>query len=312
MYRIFDILVASDLPLPELPEKESGPATISFSLGSQKEYGKQEPIWFHTWSDPAGQIYISCARLRDSSYLIRYPGLADFHITSALDAVHINPAPKTPTETLQHLILDQIVPRILGQLGRLVLHASAIKLKGNIGIAFLGSSGWGKSTLATSFIQSGSHLITDDCLLMESRKGNAIGIPSYYGTRLYSDSTDELFKTPPAWSKVSHYSNKKRLVLPEQTASEAAVYIDALFLLDHPDRKMKQKNIEIKQVKGAEAIMSMIRRTFLIDVKRMDIAAKLFFCAGAIESCGVPIFSLSFPRTYTALPDVHKAIRATL
>ena len=312
MYRIFDILVASDLPLPELPEEESGSANIYFSLGSHKNYGEQEPIWFHTWPDPNGQIYISCAHMPENCYLIRYPKLADFHINSTLDMVHINPAPQTPPETLQHLVLDQIIPRILGQLGRLVLHASAIRLKNNTGIAFLGSSGWGKSTLATSFIQSGSDLITDDCLLIESRKKNAIGIPSYYGTRLHSDSADELFKTPPAWSRVSHYSDKKRLALPKQSNSKNTVHIDALFLLDQPRIKMNQQNIEVKQVKGAEAIMTMIKRTFLMDVKKMDIAAKLFLSAGAIESCGVPIFSLSFPRTYTALPDVHKAILTVL
>ncbi len=52
--------------------------------------------------------------------------------------------------TLQHLLFDQILPRLIAHAGRLVLHASAVGASAGA-ILFLGGTGQGKSTLAASF-----------------------------------------------------------------------------------------------------------------------------------------------------------------
>jgi hypothetical protein len=70
-----------------------------------------------------------------------------------------------------HLTDEQIAPDMMGaamsvilvQRGNLVLHASAVS-DGQSAIAFLGHSGYGKSTLAATFREAGYGWITDDVL----------------------------------------------------------------------------------------------------------------------------------------------------
>ena len=65
---------------------------------------------------------------------------------------------------VRHLFLDSVIPLILSRREPLVLHASAILFDGRA-IAFIGTSGQGKSTLAASHSQLGYSLISDDYLV---------------------------------------------------------------------------------------------------------------------------------------------------
>ena len=56
------------------------------------------------------------------------------------------------------------------------LHGAAIEHEGQA-IAFLGESGFGKSTLAGSFIAAGGRLLTDDLLLLRPSDGKLIAYP---------------------------------------------------------------------------------------------------------------------------------------
>src|SRR5205807_10064457 len=122
------------------------------------------------------------------------------------------PVPGTPLETLKHLLLDQVLPLLLSQQGKLVLHASAVAGPGGA-LAFTGPSGHGKSTLAASFSTNGYELLTDDCLMVEDRNGSIFGTPLYPSLRLYPEVIRTLFPKQPASTPVTHYSSKQRLGL---------------------------------------------------------------------------------------------------
>jgi hypothetical protein len=70
-----------------------------------------------------------------------------------------------PQETLRSFIQGAYLAATLRQRGLLVLHGSAVS-DGDRAIAFLGNSGWGKSTLATYFCDRGYRLITDDVMVV--------------------------------------------------------------------------------------------------------------------------------------------------
>ncbi|HKS96499.1 MAG TPA: hypothetical protein VJV74_10250, partial [Terriglobia bacterium] len=120
------------------------------------------------------------------------------------------PRKAIPLDTVRHLFLDQVFPLLLSKRGRLVLHASAVLIPGGA-IAFLGETGQGKSTLASSFSQRGFPFLTDDCLLLEEKGGQLVGIPSYPGLRLWPKTVAALFAEEPPVSRVAHYTTKKRL-----------------------------------------------------------------------------------------------------
>ena len=68
MYRIFDLLIDSEIPLPELPEVAEGIASISFKL-LNKPPSIKDSAWFHHWRQPDGEITISCAKDNRAYYL---------------------------------------------------------------------------------------------------------------------------------------------------------------------------------------------------------------------------------------------------
>ena len=214
MYRIFDISLECDIHLQELPEGDCAGKTVHIQLGSKDLREKGDLQWLHEWQDNNGEICIMCARI-NSDYLLRFPKLIDFYISRSGDNIFYLPEPSVPEETIRHLILDQVIPRVLGQLGNLVLHASAVQLPGGLGIVFLGETGWGKSTLASSYYESGSRLITDDCLLIRSIQNNIYCIPNYFGLRLYPDSTEAIFNTNNLFAVIWHSSHYPYLTIQQ-------------------------------------------------------------------------------------------------
>ncbi len=83
-------------------------------------------------------------------YLLRFPNLADFTISTDGREVVAYQAEGVSDQTIDHLRLNQVQPLALSRQFKLVLHAAAIEIE-NFAVVFLGKSGQGKSTLAVGF-----------------------------------------------------------------------------------------------------------------------------------------------------------------
>jgi len=314
MHRIFDISLDSDIPLPELPESEvvSDKIIISVRKGDENATYTNRIIWSHDWKDNDDETFLACGSVKEGT-ILRFTNLVDFVISSQLDSIEYYPEPAIPAQTLRHLLLDQVVPRILGQRGKLVLHASAVILKENTGIIFVGDSGWGKSTLASSFHQSGKPLITDDCLLLSIENGEVLGIPNYYGVRLFQDSVKSIFKDHDS-TTVAHYIDKKRVTLKDQDTPDtlSGVKLSAIFLLGKPEQEAHSRDINIQNIKGTSEMMPLIEQIFIMDICNKELVSKLFKQIGKISETKPPVYSIQYPREYKKLPEVREAIELLL
>ena len=308
MYRIFDILINSNIPIPELPEIKQGECSISFHLSPDSPLDENQLKWYYHWRLPNGEITISCARSGDD-YFLRFPGLADYLISQKGDQIHCFAMSGVSDESIRHLLLDQVIPRIVAHQGWIVLHASAIKIDEGI-IAFLGESGWGKSTLATSFYEQGYPLLTDDCLLLKPETGEIVGIPSYAGSRLWPDSLDAVVNDKSSVHPMAHYSSKKRLILPESLKNNTIpLPLSAVFVLAAPDESKDLNSVTVKQLTGAKMIMELVKHSFHLDVTDRNKISAQFETLGAITKTSLPIYLLSYPRNHTILDSVHKIIK---
>ena len=65
MYRIFNISLDSDIPLPELPKTNQTDKIIYIREGSKKDKDILQPIWFHDWLDANDEICFSCGHVND-------------------------------------------------------------------------------------------------------------------------------------------------------------------------------------------------------------------------------------------------------
>jgi hypothetical protein len=311
MYRIFDLALDSQISLPELAEIRGSEEFIRITVES--DAGFPEPsggVWQHEFLDPEGHVTIRSART-EGQYLLKFPDICDFIVSPEGSSIICIPQADVPDESVRHLLLDQVVPRMLGQDGRLVLHASAIALADGSAVAFVGESGWGKSTIASAFYDDGFRLLTDDCLLLKAAPDGVVCIPNYYGLRLYQDSADAVLGIEMATgAAVAHYTDKRRHLYRTGSSQQQAGWtrLAAIFLLNHPEQSTDSGMVRIEPIKGAEEMTAIIRQMFVLDPTDSALTIKQFKLAASLVTSNLPIFRLSYAREYSVLPEVRQSV----
>lgn len=267
---------------------------------------QQSSYWHHQWNLPSGKIWLSIAKI-PQGYILRFPEFADFMVNSKQHTIFCHPKESVLTETIQHLLLDQVLPLVLSTQGYVLLHASAIATESGI-VAFAGQTGMGKSTLAANFAASNYALITDDCLRIEIDDGYFFGFPGYPGLRLWDESIDGLFDNPPELSEVAHYTNKKRLAISNTNLSfcNNRLPIRSLFFLESNEMQVAS-DIKMRVLSPREAFFALTSYTFKLDIWNPEMLAADFKRMQQIVA-SLPCYRLSFARGFELLPRVREAI----
>ena len=143
LYRICGIILESDYSFPELLSVDRGCADCTFSLQGPRPAAEYE--WFHRRVDSEEEVWMLLGK-SESEYVLRFPELAEFEVSNDGRSVRCYPAPALPSDTLSHLLIDQVIPLLLTLHGEVVLHSSAVRGPTSAA-AFIGKSGSGKSTL---------------------------------------------------------------------------------------------------------------------------------------------------------------------
>jgi hypothetical protein len=307
-YQMFDCLIACDFPLPGLSESSRAPTDISIEVIDDKaEFAGF--TWFHEWKVPDGQPVILGGK-KGETYLLRFPGVADYLIHPAIGLVSAFRRPGTSIETLAHLLTGQVIPRLICHRGRIVLHASAVQLKNGRSIAFLGESGKGKSTLVSSYLQTGGKLLTDDCLLLQRSGQVLVCIPAFPSLRLWPDSLEAVFPGSAEFITMAYYGNKSKHVgLNKKCVETAPVALSALYILGGGDDEAPEDDsIRIEPMGGAGAMKAMIQSAFLLDAVSAESLKQNFAAMTEVLNSDVPCFSLNYARRYELLPKVREAV----
>jgi hypothetical protein len=209
-YRFADIVLESSRALPELrpADGDDPPAAVSLRWLDRVTAGEASAEWYHEWRDgPA--VWARFGAMADG-WLVEFPGMATFHITGGATRVDVAPAPSVPPFTVTHLLLNQVLPLVLSRRGRLVLHAGAVVIGGDI-TAFVGPTGSGKSTLVAACAAAGAAVVCDDSLIVERQDDGWLGVPSYPAVRLWESGLARVGWTES--DRVAHYTDKRRVGL---------------------------------------------------------------------------------------------------
>ena len=259
------------------------------------------------WCDYQDRVLCWCDR-KDDEYLFAFPGNAAFHITSEKLISCFLPRGSS-MQMLRHLLLNQVIPRHLATNGRLVLHASAVTLENGRSVAFLGNSGFGKSTLVSSFHRNGARLINDDCILLKCVDDGVAALGGLVGIRLFPDSINAVFSEATGFTNYTAYTDKQQLFLKEQAGDipPGPCVLDAMFLLNDP-KKESVDAVSIQPVSGSQALMAMIYASFSLDPSDKKMIIHNFQNAGQTISDRLSIYSLQYPRIHEHLEDVRAAV----
>ncbi len=311
-YKFCDWIIESTLPLPELvASHEQQPAcTILFFTATVGECIARACMphdWLHHWRWRDGQIFLSYAQEKSNHHL-RFPDLADFVVDARGKEIRCYPNANTDLAMIKHLLLDQVLPRVLSQRGRAVIHASGALLPDGA-VAFLGESGWGKSTLAASFHQQGMPLLTDDCLLLNLAGEQVSCMPTYAGLRLWPDMVSTLFEDAPRLAPMASHSSKQRLFLDDyqQRNAKQALPIQGIYVLAPPVQQVKPTPVVITPLSQREALFELFKHSFQLDITDLRRIQQVFIFFSRIVKI-IPFFRLDFPREHTFLPSVQAAL----
>ena len=305
---------------------------IDYSVGPARPQQAIDAEPFHQYVFDDGTVWTEFYRSGED-YVLRFPELADFDVSADGTRVVAHPAPESDAVTVEHLYINQLVPLALSRQGRPAFHASVVAIDGGA-IAFLGTTGMGKSTLAASFSLEGIAFLTDDALIIEERESPArraptgcvelecYALPSHASVRLWEDSVEALQSSRPVAALGVQGG------LPQQAASynrgQAPSYTDKARLLagdefvfrDKPARLLAAyllqddgaNNTTIAPLEGSARHMAWVENSFLLDIEDRDMLARHFDWTHRISS-RVPTFSLDYPRDYGMLPDVRRSIQ---
>jgi hypothetical protein len=312
LYQYAGFILDSSISLPSLeplpPGSYEGNFYLRRWLGPCHQFSH-----IHDWqaeglsSDPVLSL-----SFRDDRFMLRAPGLAKVVIEQ--DRLYVCPDDDSEANqvsgamaaSIEHVLLDQALPRFLAHRGKLVLHAGAVCCE-EICLGLVGASGLGKSTLTASFDGAGCAMLGDDGLALTSCAGGVHAVATYKSLRLLSDSLHELFARSRPVTATQDYSNKHRVVYqrPGRQYLHSAS-LGALYFLAEP-KKDAPADVVVRRLTSREACMAIVAATFQLDVTDARHVGTLLTQASEVAN-RVPAYEIAYPRDFSLLPEVRAAI----
>lgn len=256
------------------------------------------------WTDVTG---MTVRGLGEGVYLVTIPGLAQGHVDTAARTIAIAPLdPQASEETLDHLLVDQLLPRALAHAGDLLLlHAGAVNVEGRA-VLFLGTTGAGKSTLTASFALAGHALLGDDsqALRLDGEQPQVRAVAP--GLRLLPDALAALYPDASALSPLAHYSPKQRLggvAAPADWVPVAAICVLEPARDDAP--------VASARLEPAASAIAILANSFALDPADKPRAAHRLALASRLAE-RVPVHALRCPRRFDRLPEARGAVMSLL
>lgn len=306
-YLYAEMILASSMALPELPgltDERSTEAAIVFDMASRPTPRPDPELWVNFPQVSINKDPPAVAKTR-SGFVLRFPDTADFTITKGGRRIVCRPVTECSPEVLRHLLLDQVLPRVIAHHGRLVLHAGVFEING-AAIALAGESGHGKSTLVASLSEAGHPALSDDALIVTPEPGGCTCLPLYPTLRLWPDSVAGLALDTNGDQPTGGIPSKRRLPVPKGMAA-APINLPALFILEEEPGVRSVPRVTATLLSRREACIALLRASFQLDIGNPDTAARTLEQA-ALVAQRLPIFGLSYPREYSLLPEVHEVI----
>lgn len=257
----------------------------------------------HEWDSPDPEARTLLYRT-NTGYLVRYPALADFEVACEGTSVRYWPVPGVASELIPFLYANQVLPFASARRGRVVLHGSAVEV-GGAGVAFIGGSGRGKSTLAASFATSGYRFLADDHLIIEcTGAGENLIVPVDPSIRLWEDSRQALMGGAVHGAQTSAGTPKAHLpaqggiaFCPESRPLRWIGFLGA----------DESEGPEIQRMNRRDVVIELLRNSLFLDNEDRPWLAAHFNRLAVIAE-GTACYRLDYPRRFDHLRNVRSAI----
>jgi len=286
-YRVAGLAVASEIELPgAIAAVQAGAPDIMVRSGRVPTALDHASARGATWE------------IAGDRFLFRVPGVARFLLGGGREIV-FEDAPGAEAADIAVFLVGTVLGILLHQRGRIVLHASAVRVNGKA-VLFCGPSGAGKSTLAAALAQRGLPLVTDDfCAVSISGDGAVLVQPDGRNLKLWAQAIHRLDLAERRGARVRDRI-EKFFVEPAAVYSEP-LPMGTVYALREA-RPPHKAGIERPNVVDAALILRRSAYRPLL-VNRMGQEADYFRAATAIANAA-GIFHLTRALNFESMPEV--------
>ncbi len=184
-------------------------------------------------------------------------------------------------------------------------HASAVVIDGKA-VAFLGESGYGKSTLAASFLRNGFSLLTDDVLAVHQKRGKFLTASGASQIKLLPQAAKSILPDAPTALAMNPVSHKLILRLAHEKLEPAPCEVGAFYIL-WPRFKTARSEIRIQKLKFRDAVISIIKSSHNLIVQKKGRLQKQMAVTSDLAK-RVPVRAISYPRDFRRIPYLREKI----
>lgn len=320
LYQIFGISLQSSISFSFPQSIEQTNIDLEFN------YFEVEPDWdlqnellySSPLRDAKGQSRFQLFRLENGLFFSS-PGGIGFAIYPEMI---ICKSPKFNLMQIEHFLFGIVLALWLETRGTIALHASAVEIDGQVA-GFLASSRSGKSTLAASFLLTGSSFVTDNILPVIQNNQALSGYPGFPGLRLMPEEGKKILQgcdgvktyfsynrkltIPIGGSGFGHYHHKDFLI--------ACIYLPTRYQPNKfrsQDQGLTDFLIQITPLSKRDAVIELMRYSFLTHV--LDAVGLAPGRLGKLAQIAqvVPIRRLRYPNGFEYLAKVRAAVTTDL
>ncbi len=306
-YRLYGLWIRSQWPLSFPAASKSGLAGVDLFEGSPALFSEAlekagvEP-------DPSRWDYY--ARLSDGTEYVWWNRLFEFLVSPNGRQIAGRPLAEASWAAFETYLFGQVLSYALIKLGIEPLHATVVVIDGSA-VGFLGRSGYGKSSLAAAFLNTGHTLLTDDLLVLRKVGNHFSAHPGPPRIKLFPEIAEVFLGNGASGAQMNPYTCK--LVIPLSSAQISCHEhpLKAIYVLKTPPKDSTSRRITVRTRTQREALLDLVSNTFNTDVMHPGRLAQQFGLISQLLS-SIPFRTLSYPPDLARLPEVVKAVRRDL
>ena len=305
-YHLYGLRVRSEWPLP-YPQVH-GPclAEVGFVRGASSRFSSAIKEARTAANHQAG---LRCVRLADGQTYLQWSARGEFLVSADGRLIAARPLRRSSSEAFHTYLLGQALSFALIKQGFDPLDATVVAIDG-VAVAFLGESGYGKSTLAAAFVRAGHRVLTDDLLVLSEQDDAFMAQPGPPRIKLFPEIARAVLSPKACGIPIAKMTPKLVIPLEEGQTVGSAVPLKIVYVLGKPAGSGPEPDkVTIRQLSQRQACLALIRNTFNTVVTDSERLVRQFAVATNVAR-SVPVRLMVYPRTVNCLPAVRQAILA--
>ena len=303
VYFSYGIYFKSPWLLPLQVSFPPGPVDVEFEEVGPAFF-EQLPLALDTVSEV--ESWFRHSHLLDGSHYLCWNGFFEFLVSA--DGVRIfgRMLPLASLEYLQTYVMGQVISVALVRQGIEPLHSTVVVVDGEA-VAFLGNSGFGKSTLAAAFIHSGYRVLTDDLLVIKKRNHEFLAQPGPARLKLFPEAAQALLASRACVFAMNPYTQKLVFCLVPDLVVSTPTPVNSCYILEAPGTVAQGEGVVVRKLSFGEACMGLVRNSYNTIISEPDRHTRQFKFVAELAA-NLSLMSLTYPRELSKISDVVDAV----